>query len=63
MKEREARKDPIVEEVRRARAAHAKKFDYDLRAIVQDLRKHERRGSREVVSLPPKRLEQTKGAA
>ena len=53
--ETETRKDPIVEEVRRARAAHAKKFGYDLEAIVRDVKKHEQ--DRKVVSFPPKRIE------
>ena len=29
--------DPIVEEVRKARDAYAKRFDYDLDAICRDL--------------------------
>lgn len=32
-------KDPIVEEVRAARIAYAKKFDFDLEKIVKDLQK------------------------
>ncbi|MEK6702105.1 MAG: hypothetical protein AABZ53_07570 [Planctomycetota bacterium] len=32
-------KDPIVEEVRAARDAYAKKFGYDIDKIVRDLRK------------------------
>lgn len=52
------RKDPIVEEVRRARETHAKKFGYDLHAIIRDLKKHERQSDRRVVTLPPKRLRQ-----
>lgn len=31
--------DPIVEEVRRARAEYAGRFNYDLRAMCEDLRK------------------------
>ena len=31
-------KDPIVEEVRRARDAYAKQFNYDLDAIYRDLK-------------------------
>jgi hypothetical protein len=31
--------DPIVEEVRRTRAEYAAKFNYDLRALCDDLRK------------------------
>ncbi len=49
--------DPIVGEVRTAREAHARAFGYDLRAIVQDLKKHEQLDGRQVVSFPPKRLE------
>jgi hypothetical protein len=49
-------KDPIVEEVRRVRNAHAAKFNYDLDAIVADLKAKERASGRKVVSLPPKRI-------
>ena len=33
--------DPIVDEVRRARDAHAAGFNYDLDAIFQDIKKRE----------------------
>jgi len=49
-------KDPIVEEVRRARDAYAAKFNYDLDAIVADLKAKEQAGGRKVVSFPPKRI-------
>ena len=49
-------KDPIVEEVRRARDAHAKQFNYDLDAICEDLRKREKASGQPTVSLPPKRV-------
>lgn len=48
-------KDPIVEEVRKVREEHAKKFNYDIHAICQDIRKQERRSRRKLVTLPPKR--------
>ena len=48
-------KDPIVEEIRRVRHAHAARFNYDLDAIVEDLREQQRRSGRKIVSLPPKR--------
>ena len=48
-------KDPIVEEVRRVRQAHAARFNYDLDAIVRDLREQQEKSGRKVVSLPPKR--------
>ena len=51
--------DPIVEEVRAVRDAHAKKFDYDLDAIFKDLLKsqaeHELQGFK-YVTLKPKKF-------
>ena len=35
-------KDPIVEEVRKARQDHAKEFNHDLSAICKDLKKARR---------------------
>jgi len=52
-------KDHIVEEVRKARQEHAARFNYDLRAIYNDLKTTEKLGGRKVVSLPPKRLKKT----
>lgn len=48
-------KDPIVEEVRRVRDAHAARFHYDLRAIYEDFKARERASNRQYVCLPPKR--------
>ncbi len=48
-------KDSIVEDVRKVREEHAAKFNYNLDAIYQDLKKQEKRGGRKVVSLPAKR--------
>ena len=45
--------DSIVDEVRRARDAYAARFNYDLRAIYRDLKEHEKRSGRRLVS-PPK---------
>ena len=47
--------DPIVEEVRQVREAHAAQFGYDLRAIYQALKEEEAVSGRKYVSLPPKR--------
>jgi hypothetical protein len=38
--------DPIVEEVRRARDAYAKRFNYDLDAIYRDLKAKERQSTK-----------------
>ncbi|MBI4847609.1 MAG: hypothetical protein HY808_03410 [Nitrospirae bacterium] len=48
-------KDGIVEDVRKVREDHARKFNHNLDAIYQDLKKQEKRGGRKVVSLPAKR--------
>ena len=36
-------KDPIVEEVRKARRKHAERFNFDLHAICVDLKKKEKK--------------------
>jgi hypothetical protein len=46
--------DPIVQEVRRIRAAHSKRFNYDLSAICDDLRQIQATCGHEVVRLPAK---------
>jgi predicted RNase H-like HicB family nuclease len=47
--------DPIVDEVRRIRDAHAARFNYDLDAIYQDIKEQERKSNRTFVA-PPTRL-------
>ncbi len=47
-------KDPIVEEVRKARRAHAERLNFDLHAICEDLKKKEKTCGHPVVSLPPR---------
>lgn len=44
----------IVAEVRQARDGLAKRFDYDLRAMLQDARERQASGGRRVVSFPAK---------
>jgi cytidylate kinase len=46
--------DPIVAEIRKYRQEHAAKFNYDLDAIVKDIRSREGKDGRRVVTLPPK---------
>ncbi|MFC2146704.1 hypothetical protein ACFLRT_05015 [Acidobacteriota bacterium] len=55
------KKDPIVEEVRKIREAHAKKFNYDLKRICKDLKEKEKKYGNRVVSLPPKYYLKTTG--
>ena len=47
--------DPIVEEIRKARDAYAKQFNYDLDAIYRDLKAKECQSGRRVVPCPSKR--------
>jgi hypothetical protein len=47
--------DEIVEDVRKAREEYAAKFNYDLEAIYQDLKKQE--NQRKTVSLPSREPE------
>jgi hypothetical protein len=49
-------KDPIVEEVRKARQDHAKEFDHNLSAICRDLKRIEQECGHPIVSFQPKRL-------
>ena len=49
-------RDPIVEEVRQYRQEYAAQFNYDLKAICQDLRERQKKSGRKVVSLPAKRV-------
>ncbi len=46
-------KDPIVEEVRRHRMEHTRKFDGDIKLIREDLRRIQRESGRRVVRRPP----------
>ncbi|MEX1095850.1 MAG: hypothetical protein WED34_07360 [Planctomycetales bacterium] len=60
--------DPIVDEVRRVRDAHAARFNYDLDAIFRDIKEQEKKSGRKFVSFPPRKVEpnqslQTTGAA
>jgi len=54
--------DPIVAEVRRARQDYARKFGYNLDAIVDDLRRKERNHPERLVSFAPKPLRRRKTA-
>ena len=46
-------KDIIVEEIRRFRDAHAKKFNYDLNAICEDFKSHQLKCGHPLVSFEP----------
>jgi len=49
-------KDPIVEEVRKVREAHAALFDYNLDAIYRDLKEQESKSGRKFTSYSAKQV-------
>jgi hypothetical protein len=53
-------RDPIVEEVRKWRMEHTRKFGGDLSAICADLRAIQEASGHEVVRLAPKKLGATR---
>jgi hypothetical protein len=55
-------KDPIVEEVRKYRMEHTRKFRGDLAEICADLRSIQIDSGHQVVRLPPRKLEPTSRA-
>ena len=60
--------DPIVDEVRRVRDAHAARFNYDLDAIFRDIKEQEKKSGRTFVSfnrdsVEPNKALQTTGPA
>lgn len=46
--------DPVVEEIRRHRQAHAAQYDYDIHKICEALREEERILGLKIVDLSPK---------
>ncbi len=48
--------DPIVDEIRKHRNEHAAKFNYDIKAVFNDLRERQRTGGREILFAPPRPL-------
>lgn len=51
------KEDPIIEEIRQIREAHAAKFNYDLWAIYKDIKESEKKSTRTYVSYPPKLIQ------
>jgi hypothetical protein len=48
-------RDPIVEEVRKAREEYARRFNFNLQDMIADLEHRQRESGRKTVSFPPKR--------
>lgn len=53
--------DPFVDEIRQYRDAHAARFNYDLKAIYEDIKRREKereeRTGCKFVTYPPRRIE------
>ena len=49
-------KDTILSEIRQVRENYAKKFNYDVWAMLRDLRERQGIDGRQVLKLPAKRL-------
>ena len=49
--------DPVVQEVREIRDKYARRFNYDLDAIFDDLKHREARFGDKLVTLPPRPAE------
>jgi hypothetical protein len=46
--------DPIIDEIRKVREAHASRLNRDLDAIFRDIKEREKQGRRKFVSFPPR---------
>lgn len=53
--------DDPLDEIHRYRDEHAKKFNYDIDAIIADLRRREKEGAIKTVALPPKHIAKKTG--
>jgi hypothetical protein len=49
------KRDPVVEEVRKAREAYTAQFDHNLDRIVEDLQRRQDGGEFQVIRRPPRR--------
>jgi hypothetical protein len=53
--------DPFIDEIRQYRDAHAARFNYDMKAIYEDIKRHEKEREEKTgckfVSYPPRPVE------
>jgi hypothetical protein len=47
--------DPLIQEIRRIKEANAAKYGFNIRAMVEDMRRREKLSGRKVVTIPPRR--------
>lgn len=51
------RQDNIINEIHQIRERYAKQFNFDLKAMCEDLREKQGKSGRVVVAFPPKRVQ------
>jgi len=56
-------KDPIVQEIHRQRAGYAKRFNYDIHAIGEDIRRCEAESAGKFAASIPRRSRRSKRTA
>ncbi len=55
--------DPIIEEIRKFRDEYAARFNYDVKAMLADIKRRQKESGRKTVSRPPKRIATANGTA
>jgi hypothetical protein len=56
-------KDPIVEETRKLRDQYASKFNHDIDAIYEDIKRRQAQSNKKTVSFPARKPSRTLSAA
>ncbi len=56
-------RDPVVDETRKCREEYAVKFNHDVDAIFEDIRRRQKQGGRKLVSFPARKPQQKSSAA
>ncbi len=55
--------DPIIDEIREFRDQYAARFNYDVKAMLNDIRRRQKESGRKTVSRPPKRIAAANGVS
>ncbi len=48
--------DPIIEGIRKFRDEYAARFNYDVKAMLADIRRRQKESGRKTLARPPKRI-------
>ena len=48
--------DPIIDEIRKYRDQYAARFNYDVKAMLEDIRRRQKESGRKTVTRTPKRM-------